>query len=105
MDRDEVINRIKKIAKHAVHTAGEPPFVLSLDDGIALKKAISILEVYVALKPECCFCPHCANCDVDKKNMRNEPESDYERGFNDAMLGKQDLMHEGVDGMWHRKDW
>ena len=37
--------------------------------------------------------------------MRNELESDYERGFNDAMLGKQDLMYEGVDGMWHRKDW
>ena len=49
MDRDEVINRIKKIAKHAVHTAGEPPFVLSLDDGIALKKAIAILEAQESL--------------------------------------------------------
>ena len=102
MDRDEVINRIKKIAKHAVHTVGERPLVLSLDDGIALKNAIAVLE---ALKPKCCFCPCCANCDVDEKNVLNELESDYERGFNDAMLGKQDLMYEDLEGRWHRKDW
>ena len=59
MDRDEVINRIKKIAKHAVHTAGEPPPVLSLDDGIALKNAIAMLE-----EPELIRCKDCNHsCD------------------------------------------
>lgn len=30
---------------------------------------------------------------------------DYEKGFNDAMLGKQELMYEGEDGKWYKKDW
>jgi hypothetical protein len=34
-----------------------------------------------------------------------EQENEYEKGFNDAMIGKQDLMYEGVDGKWHKKDW
>ncbi len=29
----------------------------------------------------------------------------YEKGFNDAMLGKQELMYEGIDGKWHKKNW
>ena len=29
----------------------------------------------------------------------------YEKGFNDAMLGKQELMYEGEDGKWYKKDW
>ena len=32
-------------------------------------------------------------------------KSEYENGFNDAMIGKQELMYEGVDGKWHKKDW
>lgn len=47
MDKREIIERLKNIAKHAVHTAGEKPFVMSLDDGIALKEAIELLK-----KPE-----------------------------------------------------
>jgi len=44
MDRDEIIRRLEKIAGHAVHTAGEPPLVLSLDDGIALYDAAALLK-------------------------------------------------------------
>ena len=29
----------------------------------------------------------------------------YEKGFNDAMLGKQELMYEGTDGKWYKKYW
>ena len=47
MDRNEIIERLEEIAKHAVHTAGEKRFVMSLDDGIALHEAIDILK-----KPE-----------------------------------------------------
>ena len=34
-----------------------------------------------------------------------EQENEYEKGFNDAMQGKRELMYEGIDGKWHRKDW
>jgi len=37
--------------------------------------------------------------------LMKEYKNEYENGFNDAMLGKQELMYEGIDGKWHRKDW
>lgn len=37
--------------------------------------------------------------------LLKEHKSEYENGFNDAMLGKQELMYEGTDGKWHKKDW
>ena len=42
--RKEIIERLERIAGHAVHTVGEEPFVMSLDDGIAIHKAIEALE-------------------------------------------------------------
>lgn len=44
MDKDEIIRRLKKISRHAVHFAGEQPLMLSLDDGIALDDAVRLLE-------------------------------------------------------------
>lgn len=44
MDRTEIIERLKNIAEHAVHTVGERPFVMSLDDGIAVHEAIELLK-------------------------------------------------------------
>jgi hypothetical protein len=44
MNKREIIERLKNIAEHAVHTVGEPPFVMSLDDGIAVHEAIELLE-------------------------------------------------------------
>ncbi len=41
----------------------------------------------------------------DALAMLKELENEYENGFNDAMLGKQELMYEGTDGKWHKKDW
>ena len=32
-------------------------------------------------------------------------DNGYVKGFNDAMQGKQELMYEGIDGKWHKKDW
>ena len=42
---NEIIERLENLAKHAVHCAGEPRFVMSLDDGIALHKAIDLLKL------------------------------------------------------------
>jgi hypothetical protein len=39
------------------------------------------------------------------KTLLKEQENEYEKGFNDAMHGKQELMYEGIDGKWHKKDW
>ncbi len=44
MDKEEIIRRLKKISRHAVHVVGEPPLILSLDDGIALDEAIRLLK-------------------------------------------------------------
>lgn len=44
MDKEEIIRRLKKISGHAVHVVGEPPFTMSLDDGIALDEAVRLLK-------------------------------------------------------------
>ena len=44
MDITEIIERLKNIAEHAVHTVGERPFIMSLDDGIAVHEAIELLK-------------------------------------------------------------
>lgn len=44
MDKNEIIERLKRLARCAVHTVGELPFVMSLDDGIAIHEAIDMLR-------------------------------------------------------------
>ena len=41
----------------------------------------------------------------DALALLKEQEDEYENGFNDAMLGKHELMYEGTDGKWYKKDW
>ena len=41
----------------------------------------------------------------DAISMLKEQRYEYEKGFNDAMQGKRELMYEGIDGKWHKKDW
>ena len=52
MDKSEIVERLKNIAGHAVHTVGERPFVMSLDDGIAVHEAIELLEKAETNRPE-----------------------------------------------------
>lgn len=44
MDKNEIIERLERLARCAIHTVGEPPFVMSLDDGIAVHEAIDIIQ-------------------------------------------------------------
>lgn len=44
MDKEEIISRLKKIGNHAIHVRCESPFVMSLDDGIAVNEAIDLLK-------------------------------------------------------------
>ena len=44
MNKREIIERLKNIAGYAVHTVGEEPFVMSLDDGIAVHEAVELLK-------------------------------------------------------------
>lgn len=44
MNKREIIERLKNIARYAVHTVDEEPFVMSIDDGIAVHEAIELLE-------------------------------------------------------------
>lgn len=44
MNRQEIIHRLENLKDHAVHTPGEAPFIISLDDGIAICEAIDLLN-------------------------------------------------------------
>ena len=44
MDKNEIIERLGEIAKHAVYIIGEEPFIMSLDDGTAVYEAIDIIQ-------------------------------------------------------------
>lgn len=46
MTIEVAIRRLENISNHAVHTFGEEPFTMSLDDGIAIKKAIVNLKAW-----------------------------------------------------------
>lgn len=51
MNKEEIIRRLKKMSRHAVHFAGEQPLLLSLDDGIALNEVVRMLEEQEPIKP------------------------------------------------------
>jgi len=44
MDKKEIIRRLKRMSEHAVYMPGRPPFIMSLDDGIAADEAAVLLE-------------------------------------------------------------
>ena len=44
MTKEEIIERLKRIANHSVHEVGRLPYILSLDDGVAVYEAIGLLE-------------------------------------------------------------
>ena len=44
MTIEEAIRRLENISSHAVHTIEEESFIMSLDDGIAIKMAIKSFE-------------------------------------------------------------
>ena len=68
-------------------------------------------------KVNCDKCPYDYNGRGDGKSectaelasdalaLLKEQENEYEKGFNDAMQDKRELMYEGIDGKWHKKDW
>ena len=57
----------------------------------------------------CCITDkHISDHDAEQawnKRTAKEQEAEYEKGYNDAMLGKQESMYEGTDGKQHKKDW
>ena len=50
MKKSEIISRLEKIGNHAIHVKGESPFVMSLDDGIAVNEAINMLNEQEAVE-------------------------------------------------------
>ena len=79
MDKEEIIRRLKKISRHAVHVVGEPPFIMSLDDGIALDYAVQLLEEQESVvhpEPSCemtyitdCCCDLCGAQLIQEDNF------------------------------------
>ena len=69
MDKNEIIERLEKLARCAVHTVGELPFVMSLDDGIAIHEAIDMLRS----QPE----PHWIPCS-ERLPEHPQPNTDFD---------------------------
>ena len=44
MSKIEIIERLENIANHAVYRVGQMPFIMSLDDGIAIHEAIEMIK-------------------------------------------------------------
>ena len=55
MDKKEIIRRLKRMSEHAVYMPGKPPFIMSLDDGVAADEAAVLLEE----QPEIVRCKDC----------------------------------------------
>ena len=62
---EEIISRLESISEHAVHYVGEPPLILSLDDGIALNEAAKLLKRQEPVKPKIYGLNYylCGNCE------------------------------------------
>ena len=43
MPIEEIIDKLKWIAKHSIHKVGEPPYCMSIDEGVAVLEAVEIL--------------------------------------------------------------
>ena len=93
MDKNEIIERLERLARCAVHTVGELPFVMSLDDGIAIHEAIDMLRS----QPE----PHWILCSERLPENRRQVLV-YARSVHYA-LAKYDEMRE-ADGTY-KKQW
>lgn len=50
MDTQEIVERLERIADHTVHIAGGRPFIMSLDDGIAIHEAINAVKQIAEIK-------------------------------------------------------
>ena len=79
---DETIRRLENIAGHAVHYAGEPPFIMSLDDGHAVHEAIDLMKKQDAKEVEIhetdeWYCPVFACPDCKAKWMSDEENTHY----------------------------
>lgn len=79
-----------------------------LEQRISWAGLIACTDVNIVCESRCPYwdqrrCQHLLMDDV--LNLLKEQKNEYENGFNDAMLGKQELMYEGTDGKWYKKDW
>lgn len=61
MDKEEIVRRLKRLAEYSVHVVGEPPFIMSLDDGIALNEAVTLLKEQKTKKGHWIVLEFCAN--------------------------------------------
>ena len=99
MDRTEIIERLKNIAEHAVHTVGERPFVMSLDDGIAVREAIELLtncpEIPDSWIPVSERLPEKEDCPMDCLVTR---KSKTIGNYTDMAVAEK-------DGTWTHEDW
>ena len=83
-------------------------------DNMSYESPINIIygEINSKLENEVLTAIQNIGIDVNKEELiralqydREQYQKGYENGFNDAMLGKQELMYEGEDGKWYKKDW
>lgn len=93
MDKNEIIERLERLARCAVHTVSELPFVMSLDDGIAIHEAIDMLRS----QPELHWIPCSERLPEDNRQVLIYAMSVH------YALAKYDEMRE-ADGTY-KKQW
>ena len=71
MTKKEIIRRLEKLSRHAVHTIGEVPYAMSLDDGEALCEAVELLKTFKIQRK-------CEDCKYERRNRLGE---NYMEGF------------------------
>ena len=93
MDKNEIIERLERLARCAVHTVGELPFVMSLDDGIAIHEAIDMLRSQSE--------PHWIPCDERLPENSEEVLITYiANGNKNKRYTETATYYDGDDGFW-----
>lgn len=84
MGKEEIIERLEEIAKHAVHVLGEKAFFMSLDDGIAIHEAIDILKSAQTVDAVSVIrCKDCKHRPIKDGEFVDAPK--YHDGFSDEI--------------------
>jgi predicted RNA-binding Zn-ribbon protein involved in translation (DUF1610 family) len=78
MDKKEIIRRLKRMSERAVYIPGKPPFIMSLDDGVAADEAAVLLEEQETEDTGKCRVFQCKKCGFGIDDIFVNDEEKYQ---------------------------
>ena len=78
MDKKEIIRRLKRMSERAVYMPGKPPFIMSLDDGVAADEAAVLLEEQETEDTGKCRVFQCKKCGFGIDDIFVNDEEKYQ---------------------------